>query len=81
MEVAQDGELKMTTNKKKAKRKKRPVKKAQAKNNRLNLRIDLELRGWAHEYAQRHQTTITALITEYFVHLRETEHVVNVRQI
>jgi uncharacterized protein (DUF1778 family) len=68
----------MATKKKKKKVKKRPP---QTKDGRLNLRIDPDLKEWIHEYARRHQTTVTSLTTDFFVHLRETEHVVTVRQI
>ena len=67
--------------KKNKKRVKKRMKKPQTKGGRLNLRIDPDLKVWVHEYAQRHQTTVTSLTTDFFVHLRETEHVVDVRQI
>ena len=70
----------MATKKNKKHVKKR-MKKPQTKGGRLNLRIDPDLKVWVHEYAQRHQTTVTSLTTDFFVHLRETEHVVDVRQI
>ena len=70
----------MATKKKKKKAKKK-APKPQTKDGRLNLRIDPDLTAWIHEYANRHQTTVTALTTDFFVHLRETEHVVTVRQI
>lgn len=67
--------------KKKKKARKKTAARPQTKDGRLNLRIDPDLKVWVHEYAQRHQTTVTSLTTDFFVHLRETEHVVDVRQI
>jgi hypothetical protein len=40
---------------------------------RLNLKIDPELKDWAKEYARRHGTDVTKLITEYFLYLRRQE--------
>ena len=40
---------------------------------RLNLLIDADLKEWAMEYAKRHDTTVTSLITDHFRHLRNLE--------
>lgn len=48
---------------------------------RLNFVLDEELKEWAHNYARRNHTSLTALITSYLVRLREKENVPNVEQI
>ena len=48
---------------------------------RLNFVLDQELKEWAHEYAHRNHTNLTALFTSYLVKLREKENVPNVEQI
>lgn len=48
---------------------------------RLNLLIDPELKEWAHEYAARYHTSLSALITHHLVHLREREAKPDVQQI
>jgi hypothetical protein len=51
------------------------------KSSRLNLLIHPELREWVHQYAGRKHTSVSAIITEHLVLLREQEHVLNVEQI
>ena len=41
---------------------------------RLNLKIDDNLKAWVVRYAQRKNTTVTALICAYFQALRLQEH-------
>jgi hypothetical protein len=40
---------------------------------RLNLRIAEDLLDWAKSYARRKETTLTFLITQYLMRLRNTE--------
>jgi hypothetical protein len=48
---------------------------------RLNLLIDPELKKWAHDYASRHHTSISALITHHLVVLKWKEEKPDVQQI
>lgn len=48
---------------------------------RLNLQIDEELKKWAQEYARRHHTSLTQMITDHFVDLRKQEDGEGVEQI
>lgn len=48
---------------------------------RLNLQIDDELKRWAQDYAKRNHTSLTQLITDYFVELRKREDGEGVEQI
>ena len=41
---------------------------------RLNLVIDPELKEWAHAYASRKHTTLTAIITDHLISIRDKEH-------
>ena len=66
---------------KKRSRKWSPKKKAAPKPGRLNVILDPELKKWAHGYADRNHTNVTALITNYLVRLREAEREINVEQI
>jgi hypothetical protein len=49
------------------------VRKGVSVKTRLNLLIDADLKEWAMEYAKRHDTTVTRLITDHFRHLRNLE--------
>ncbi|MCK4306526.1 MAG: hypothetical protein KAY24_19950 [Candidatus Eisenbacteria sp.] len=40
---------------------------------RLNLRIPLELKIWAMDYADRNSTTVTQIVTNYFTRLRAAD--------
>ena len=48
---------------------------------RLNLLIDAKLKRWAHVYAKNKCTSVTQLVTGFFVELREREKGVNIKQI
>jgi len=48
---------------------------------RLNLRLSTGLKRWAHDYAERHETTVTAIITQHLVILRESEREPDVESI
>ncbi len=48
---------------------------------RLNLLIDPELKEWAHGYATRYHTSLSAIITHHLVTLREKEAKPDVQQI
>jgi hypothetical protein len=48
---------------------------------RLNLLIDPELKEWAHGYASRYHTSLSAIITHHFVTLKEREAKPDVQQI
>ena len=56
------------------------------KTERLNLLIRADLKKWVHKYADRMDTSISALVTEYFISLRDRDrrekiHGVEVEQI
>jgi len=71
--------------KKKAVRKKRaPVRKKRSdkstprrripgEKRRVNFKIDEELAEWAFGFAENHKTSVTQLITDFFVTLRKQE--------
>ncbi len=48
---------------------------------RLNLLIDANLKDWAKGFASRRQTTVTAIITDHLVKLRDMETSADVEQI
>ena len=48
---------------------------------RLNLLIDPELKEWAHDYANRYHTSLSAIITHHLIVLREKETKPDVQQI
>lgn len=64
-----------------------PAKKKKKKSSngtktaRLNLLIRPTLKKWIHEYARRKNQSVSAIITEYFVILRERERGSDVEQI
>lgn len=64
-----------------ATKRKKTKKARKAKPGRLNVIIDPSLKEWAHEYADRNHTTVTALLTGYLVRLRAAEREINVEQI
>ena len=65
-----------------AKKKKRKKKMPNdGKSARLNLMIDSKLKAWAHEYAKRRSTSISAIITDHFSNLRELERGDGIKQI
>jgi len=45
--------------------------RSEYRSGRLNLVIDPELKEWAHAYASRRHTTVTAILTEHLVRLRD----------
>jgi hypothetical protein len=65
----------------KVKRRGKRKEEEEADKCRLNLLIDGELKRFAHRYAKKHHTSVTALVTQHFVELREREKGINVRQI
>lgn len=48
---------------------------------RLNVVIDPKLKTWVKDYANRKHTTITAIIVDHFVELREIDEAGDVEQI
>jgi len=48
---------------------------------RLNLLIRPDLKTWVHEYARKKNQSVSSLITEHFVILRERERGSDVEQI
>jgi hypothetical protein len=65
-----------------AKKKKKKVTAANdGKSARLNLMIDPRLKEWAHKYARRRSTSISAIITGHLSDLRERERGDGVSQI
>lgn len=65
--------------KKKKSKKTKPLD--EKKSARLNLLIHPELREWARSYAKKKHTSISGIITDHFVRLKEEEHNLNVEQI
>ncbi len=61
--------------------KKRKKKIIEGKSARLNLMIDPRLKEWAHKYAKRRSTSISAVITGHLSDLREQERGDGVKQI
>jgi hypothetical protein len=65
----------------------RTTKRPRAKKTeRLNLLIRKELKDWAHNYATKMDKSVSALVTEHFIELRDRErreriHGVEVEQI
>jgi len=56
------------------------------KTERLNLLIRADLKGWVHKYADRMDKSVSSIVTEHFIELRERErrekvHGVEVEQI
>lgn len=64
-----------------AKRKKHTPDADGAKSSRLNLLIQPELKQWAHAYAKKRGKTVSGIIMEHFVELREQERGADVQQI
>jgi hypothetical protein len=64
-----------------AKKKKTQGSNGDTKSSRLNLLIHPELKKWAHSYAHKKGKTISGLIVEHFVELREKEQGADVQQI
>ena len=62
-------------------KKKAQVLNEDSKSSRLNLLIQPELKKWAHNYAKRKGKTVSGLIMEHFVELREQERGADVQQI
>jgi len=56
-------------------------KKEPAKPGRLNIILDPSLKDWAKRYADRNYTTVTAIVTNHLLKLREAEREINVEQI
>jgi hypothetical protein len=55
--------------------KKKPRRRIAGEKKRLNFKMDKELVDWASGYAERHNTTMTQLITNHFMALRIREAV------
>jgi hypothetical protein len=51
------------------------------KSSRLNLLIQPELKKWAHGYAKKKGKSVSGLIMDHFIDLREREFVEDVQQI
>ena len=51
------------------------------KEGRLNLLIDPSLKEWAHGYANRNSTSISFLVVQQLLRLKEEDSKPNVRQI
>ena len=61
-----------------------PAKKPKfngTKSSRLNLLIQPELKRWVHAYAKKRGKTVSGIIMEHFVALREQERGSDVQQI
>jgi hypothetical protein len=60
----------------KAKAAPKPRNRVTGERRRLNLKLDEELAAWAFDYAERHATTVTQLITDHLVQIRKVEDLV-----
>jgi hypothetical protein len=45
-----------------------------ARRERLNMRIPVELLGWAKGYVVKKNTTVTQLFVDFLTHLKEKDH-------
>lgn len=52
---------------------KKPRNRVPGERRRLNLKLEEELASFAFDYAERNETTVTQLITDFFVDLRRQE--------
>ena len=59
--------------KRRAAPKRQPTKRNDSKTARLNLLIRPDLKEWAHEYAARRHKSVSSLINDYLLTLREKE--------
>ena len=64
---------KKKTKKTKAKAAPKPRNRVSGERRRLNLKLDEDLAAWAFDYAERHATTVTQLITDHLVMLKKRE--------
>ena len=55
--------------------------KEDTKSARLNLLINPDLKEWAHGYARKREKSLSALVTEHLIELREKEQRLDVEQI
>lgn len=67
--------------KKKVQRRARPARQDSTRTARLNLMIRPDLKKWAHEYARRRDKSLSSLINEHLIDLREKERGAEVPQI
>ena len=67
--------------KKKASRCRRPARQDSTRTARLNLMIRPDLKKWAHAYARRRDKSLSSLINEHLIELREKERGAEVPQI
>lgn len=44
-----------------------------AADERMGLRVPKELKEWAHDYAKRNNTTVSALVVRLFTRLKQSE--------
>jgi len=51
--------------------KKKTTKKSA--NDRVNLKLPADLKKWMFKYAEKHGTTVTQMIIDHFVRVRNTE--------
>lgn len=61
--------------------KKKVKKKGSPNKGRLNIILDDALKLWVHNYARKNHTTVTNVIIEHFVSLRDRERGIDVEQI
>jgi hypothetical protein len=71
----------MAKKKKKARKVRRKKAVLKTKTARLNLLIRPDLKEWAHDYARRREKSLSALVTEYLLDLRDRDLGVDVEQI
>ena len=51
------------------------------KSERLNLLVRADLKKWAHKYADKRGTSVSAMVTEFLYNLREEDRGARVEQI
>ena len=52
---------------------KKPQQRVSGERRRINIKLDEALATFAFEYAERNRTTVTQLITNYFISLQRQE--------
>jgi len=52
---------------------KKPRRRVTGEKRRVNLKLDEELAEWAFDYAERHNTSVTQLITDFLMDQRRLE--------
>jgi hypothetical protein len=52
---------------------KKPRRRVTGEKRRVNLKLDEDLAEWAFGFAERHNTSVTQMITDFFMYQRKRE--------